>query len=455
MNPHDISGQFEEHEYELLAPIITAIARSPEADQLCTALALVDGFQLDVVTCPAARDADALLVWLATELPKRRGHAVRFTRVRPDRGPDDARLEPTVLTASILSQLEARRSDPAEATVVVVDATGYRSDEHLAWRWLFQRWNERRNYLAAVVAAPLVLLLPPDLEAVLPGDAPDLWSIRSVSVRLAGGDVAVPRGTISHSNRFEPGALERARAVVAELRAAGDARPSALVPALRRLAEQELDNGHVSEAADVVHRQLAPLRPAIDDPLELAKVDRVEANVLLTLGRSAEALAILRERVLPAIERQGTAYQRALTYRSIAHALKGTGDLDSALRQLQEHALGLDEQMRDDHGRAETQSQIADVLAVRGDLDDALRIRQEILPVYERLGDVRGKAMAQAKIADILFARGQLDEALRIWREEALPVFERLGDVRSKAVTLGNIGSVLFARGNWTRRCGS
>jgi hypothetical protein len=58
---------------------------------------------------------------------------------------------------------------------------------------------------------------------------------------------------------------------------------------LRRLAEQELANGHASEAADVVDRQLAPLRPAIDDPLVLAKVDRVEANVPLTLGRSVEA----------------------------------------------------------------------------------------------------------------------------------------------------------------------
>ena len=117
------AGFFDEREYELLAPVITAIAQDAEAERLCTALALSEGFQFDIVVCPTPRDADALLVWLAVELPERRGHDMHLERLRPERPTDDAPLSPTVLTANILSQLEARRTAVA-ARVVVIDATG-------------------------------------------------------------------------------------------------------------------------------------------------------------------------------------------------------------------------------------------------------------------------------------------------------------------------------------------
>jgi len=440
-------GRFDEREYELLAPAIAAITQSPEADQLCTALALVDGFQFDLAVCPTPRTADALLMWLAVELPKRRGREVRFERLRAVRAAG-AKLTPITLTESVLSQLETVRSDPSADTVVVIDSTGYRSDEHDAWRWLFQRCNERRNHIAAVVGAPLLWLLSPDLEAAFPADAPDLWSIRSVSVHLPDQDVFVPRDAAYHSTRFEPGALERARATVAALRTTADPDVFELARALRRLAEQELAHGHVTDTADVL-TQLVPLRAKIDDPLELAKIDRLEAEHLQILGDGARALSILRERVVPTMERQGTAYQRAMTYRVLASALVDIGDLDGALAQLRKHALPLDEQLQDDHGRAETLGQIADVLEIRGNLDESLLIRREdVLPAFDRLGDVRSRAVTLGKIANVLFARGELDEALRIRREEALPIFDQLGDTRSRAVSLDKIADILHRRGD-------
>jgi tetratricopeptide (TPR) repeat protein len=92
---------------------------------------------------------------------------------------------------------------------------------------------------------------------------------------------------------------------------------------------------------------------------------------------------------------------------------------------------------------------IADILASRGDLDATLRIlREELLPVYERLGDVRERALTVGKIADILARRGDLDAALRILREELLPVYERLGDMRSRALTMGKIAQILLQKGD-------
>ncbi|MDY7094640.1 MAG: tetratricopeptide repeat protein, partial [Acidobacteriota bacterium] len=134
----------------------------------------------------------------------------------------------------------------------------------------------------------------------------------------------------------------------------------------------------------------------------------------------------------------------ALAYRQLAEVLAVQGDPDEALRLLREESLPVYERLGDVRSRAITMGQIADILFRRGDLEEALRIRrEEELPVYERLGDVRSRAITMGKIADILGARGDLEEALRIRREEELPVYERLGDVRSRAITMGKIADIL------------
>jgi tetratricopeptide (TPR) repeat protein len=92
---------------------------------------------------------------------------------------------------------------------------------------------------------------------------------------------------------------------------------------------------------------------------------------------------------------------------------------------------------------------IADIFRSRGDLDEALRIlREEMLPVFERLGDVQKRAVVMGRIADILESRGDVDEALRIRQEDMLPVFERLGEVRERTATLGAIAQTLHHRGD-------
>ena len=139
---------------------------------------------------------------------------------------------------------------------------------------------------------------------------------------------------------------------------------------------------------------------------------------------------------------------RAVAMGKIADILQRRGETDEALRTLREEELPVYERLGDVRSRAVTMGRIADILQQRGETDEALRIRrEEELPVYERLGDVRERAITMGKIADILQQRGETDEALRIRREEELPAFERLGDVRSHAVTMGKIADILQQRG--------
>ena len=90
---------------------------------------------------------------------------------------------------------------------------------------------------------------------------------------------------------------------------------------------------------------------------------------------------------------------------------------------------------------------IPECLAARGHLDEALRIlREEELPVYQKLGAIREVAVTMGKIADILADRGQLDEALRIRREEQLPVYQKLGARREVLVCEANMAITLLRR---------
>ncbi len=131
-----------------------------------------------------------------------------------------------------------------------------------------------------------------------------------------------------------------------------------------------------------------------------------------------------------------------------ADLLESLGLWAEAEQGLRQEALPLAERLGDVRSKAVTMGQIADILQAHGQLDEALRIRQEEeLPVYERLGDVREKAVSMAKIASMLRLRGQLDEALSLLKEEVLPAFGQLGVLREKTLTMGKIADILQARG--------
>ena len=172
------------------------------------------------------------------------------------------------------------------------------------------------------------------------------------------------------------------------------------------------------------------------------------ADVLQARGQLDEALRILQEDVLHALENLGDIRSRAITMGQVADILQAKGHLDEALRIRRQEELPVFEKLGDIRSRAVTMGQIADVLTARGQLDEALRIRrQEELPAFEKLGNFRERAVTMSKVADILQARGQLDEALRILQEDVLHAFENLGDYRERAVTMGKVAGILQARG--------
>src|SRR5208337_4616147 len=82
-----------------------------------------------------------------------------------------------------------------------------------------------------------------------------------------------------------------------------------------------------------------------------------------------------------------------------------------------------------------------------GDVAQAEALTREAQTTFRSAGDERGAAVAAGQIADILQSRGEVDEALRVLREEQLPVYERIGDARGRSATLFKIASALLDAG--------
>jgi len=171
----------------------------------------------------------------------------------------------------------------------------------------------------------------------------------------------------------------------------------------------------------------------------------------LTLAQRSHRLAELRQLLgedtatdIPDEFRLNLLLEQAELYESL-------GQWDLADRALRQQALPLAERLGDVRSKAVTQGQIADILMARGELDEALRIRtQEELPVYERLGDVRSKAVTQGRIADILMARGELDEALAL-HEQRLPVALKMNDIDSVAHIRFSMAHIRLQHGDHER----
>jgi tetratricopeptide (TPR) repeat protein len=184
---------------------------------------------------------------------------------------------------------------------------------------------------------------------------------------------------------------------------------------------------------------------ATDAPQPSRGMQAVDARTLRERGqRIVELRGMLNGDAVPAMP--DTA--RGLLLDELADLLQSLGEPDEALRILKEEALPVHEKLGDARARAVTMVKVADILQARGELDEALRIlKEDALPVYKKLGDVRERAVTMGQIADILQARGELSEALRIRKEEVLPACEKLGEVKGRAVTMGKIADILQAWG--------
>jgi hypothetical protein len=256
-------------QYQALLPALRMLAGSSEVATLARALALTDGFALHLVGCETPHLALSLILWLASEVPRLQGAAIKMVRLEPtrtDTAEQASALDPMALGREVFDRLLIPDDEPR---VVFLDATDSRTDDRPAWIWLFQRLNERRNHLAKI-GAPLVLLLPFDLEVELTRFAPDLWSIRSAGLKLRKEPPMESRGlelpalSLSSNEERAGGLRSDVKALRAEveglLTQPGPHAQRALVTSFQRLAEalHDLSLGEMAQAESQRGDELDP-----------------------------------------------------------------------------------------------------------------------------------------------------------------------------------------------------
>jgi tetratricopeptide (TPR) repeat protein len=244
-----------------------------------------------------------------------------------------------------------------------------------------------------------------------------------------------PEHALAIKSRAE--ALARATEASSDLRTRADAASST---ARAYLEGTWLDGGMAwLEQAATAYEQIGDFERAAIERLRFAEVLELRGELELAYREAARA----RDLAAKVGDERG----QGLAMSKIADIRRAGGELDEAIAVLRDQVLPIFERLLDAPRQAATLNKLADALQAAGRREEALHLlEQRVLPLYERLGDVREQAATLARVAGILEVTGDLEEALRLLRDRALPLYERISAVGDKAVLLGRIADILEAR---------
>jgi tetratricopeptide (TPR) repeat protein len=443
--------EVDEQRRKELLPALQAVAVHPTAARLCQALALAEGFSLNLIACPSPLVAQALILWLQEAVPKVRREDVKMVRVTPARS-DEARTA-ELLSRQLFDSLDAEDPTPH---ALFLDATDSRSDDRPAWLTFFQRLNERRNHLE-ILGAPLTLLLPLDLDESLPLYAPDLWSVRSVAdsldvfigipaTRGPASSVAIPKAAIS-GYEFDleteiEHLIERIRETLlapSNKRSRTQYSSEASVKLRRSLNERQLDQ----DPGSLRHLIWQTSKEA--SSIEAAKLLTILAEKLASLERSSLATKIYREAIIPIQEDEDKKQSIIAAKLSFAKIL-AQDDPEEAQQLLIRDVLPFYKNDDSEFEYAEALTALADIKSRIGGDEEAITLLENALSLYGHLCIPRKEAFVLDRISDILQKRGRLDEALRL-RLRLPHLFELFNDPPLEIQALEKLAALRVALG--------
>jgi tetratricopeptide (TPR) repeat protein len=355
-----------------------------------------------------------------------------------------------------------------------------------AWRQGVAWLNQYRNPLRRQFEIPVIFVGAPWLQAVLRENAPDLWSVRTLVVRVKpevtetvsemrfpSPDYAVPsRGpdpvfALKEANRFrgKPGA---------ELAVARLLYRAGLGYAARNQWPQAVEA--FSESFEIRQRTAAPPEDVADAAYELgtaltwlSQYDRATAVLLQArsayervgnLLGSAQSLWALGNVALQNSDPKAASayYEEGLViFRGLsdvpgeANCIAGLGDValragdDEAGRLRYEEALSLFRSINNARAEAHCISGLGDIALWSADLQTANARYQEALPLFRKARDVSGEANCIARLGDIALIHRDL-EVSRERFEEALALFRSIGNSVGEANCLVRFGGIAAAQ---------
>ena len=302
-----------------------------------------------------------------------------------------------------------------------------------AWDWLMLRLNERRDALFRRLQGALIFAVHPTWKPRTRNAAPDLWSVRSLVLELAGnksGD--------------------------------GPDRPS--VSAWTSEADDDAEyTPNVRDALAAVQRLAATSSP---DPQSLGRSHMRAASALLAADRISEAV----EHAGQALATLQSRRLRAQALRVAARAKRADNDVAAALHHLSE-AVGLWRSMLDEIGETpqgirhlsaslnrvgDLHEFVGDTVSARAAYEESLALRRRLVKATgKRPRSIRDLSVSLVRLGDSHHSSGDLASA-RAAYEESLALRRRLVEVtgetrrslRDLSVSLERLGDTHHSSGD-------
>ena len=280
-----------------------------------------------------------------------------------------------------------------------------------AWRTAAARLNQYRNPLRQQLDTPLLFVGAPWIQTMLREMAPDLWSVRTLVVRI------VPPVA---EKRVETDSPSSQQSLTTDL-----AQGLAIDP-LFALKEAERFRGKPSKEMTLA-RLLARAGLGFKaryrwDEAEQALTEAIE--LYRRFGAETGEFASLLE--------------------NIAEVLRWKTHYEQAVDNLLE-ALRIFQRSGDVGGEANCIESLGDIALDRSHHDEARTRYEEALPLYRQIGNVLGEANCIQSLGDIALRRSQHDEA-RTRYEEALSLYRQIGNVLGEANCIQSLGDIALQR---------
>jgi tetratricopeptide (TPR) repeat protein len=359
-----------------------------------------------------------------------------------------------------------------------------------AWREALARLNSHRNPIRRQFNLSLVFVGAPWLQEVMRETAPDLWSVRTLVVRIE----PAPRPT---AERQVP---EAGRSEFAEEPSGGDplfalreaeklrglpGKDLALARLLHRAGEGFAGRDDwrsaekaFTEALELKQRAGAPATSVLSTLLELAWVCQGVGRARESMNHAQEALRIAREisnrrgegaalgnlglayADLGDVRKAIEFYERALIIAreiddrrgegaalgSLGNAYTDLGDARKAI-EFYEQALAIDREIGDRHGEGTALGNLGIAYKNLGDARKAIEFFERALVIAREIGNRRGEGNALGNLGLAYTALGDARKTIELF-EQALVIYREIGDRRGEGTALWNSAGEFWKRGD-------
>ncbi|HEX8493663.1 MAG TPA: tetratricopeptide repeat protein [Pyrinomonadaceae bacterium] len=322
-----------------------------------------------------------------------------------------------------------------------------------AWSIAAARLNQYRNPLREQLNVPLLFVGAPWVQVALREMAPDLWSVRTLVVRIEPSALVAEPSNRSSSSQPYNTKLSEGRAIDPEFavkeaeRLRGQSgKELALARLLRRAGLGFIARYRWAEAESALTEAVKLYRRFGNENSELAELLNYQADILLWRNNYHQAVAALLEAL--------RIYQQSGEVLGEANCIQTLGDI--ALRRSQydearerfEQALSLYRQVDDVLGEANCIYRLGEIALRRLQYDEARERFEQALPLYKHIGSVLGEANCIQNLGVIALKRSQYDEARERF-EQALPLFQQVGEVLGEANCIQYLGVIALRRSQY------